>query len=204
MNVCRSWPSEPLPWEQWPEGTPEESGPLYAAEDGIRLKFLPLFSVQDRAAVFEMTDREGRFSLSDPVIMGQPARWILTGEPGTAIAGDTALTLKETALYVQADRCLGLTFGAENTGGVPVTLEIGSIALDDAPLPGELTCRNVLLNAGEETVWEILIPADVISDLGLGQCRSLTVRGRIRPDGGRETDAEFSFAFPYHLGMLGN
>ena len=204
VNACRSCPSEPLPWEQWPEGTPEESSPLYAAEDGIRLKFLPLFSVPVRAAVFEMTDHEGRLSLSEPTLLEQPARWILTGGPGTTAAGDISLTLKETALYVQAGRCLGLTFGAENTGSVPVTLEIGSISIDDARLPDEAVCRSVLLKEGEETVWDILIPADVISELSVGQCRSLTVRGRLRPDGGEETDAEFSFAFPYHLGILGD
>ncbi len=202
VNALRTLPQTPLPFDEWPEAGAEECALPLNARD-VFLRFLPLYSVPDRAAVFEMTGPDGSLTWSEPLKMPQMAKWPLTQVPETREASGMALSLKETALYVQTDRCLSLTFGAAVPDGGPVTLEIEGMSIDGTVLPEALVSRSVHLEAGEETEFCVLIPSDIVSELGLGQCSVLEVLGHAVTDDGDETFVRFTFGFPYHLGMLG-
>ena len=202
VNALRTLPQTPLPFDEWPEAGVEEWA-LPRDTGDVFLRFLPLYSVPDRAAVFEMTGPDGSLTWSEPLKMPQMAKWPLTQVPETRNNSGVSLTLKETALYVQADRCLSLTFGAAVPDGGPVTLEIEGMSIDGMDLPEALVSRSLHLEAGEETELCVLIPSDTVSELGLGQCSVLEVLGHAVTDDGDETFVRFTFGFPYHLGMLG-
>lgn len=202
VNVLRALPQTPRPFDEWPEAGTEECA-LPRDTGDVFLRFLPLYSVPDRAAVFEMTAPDGSLTWSEPLKLPQMAKWPLTQAPETRENAGVSLTLKETALYVQADRCLSLTFGAALPDGGPVTLVIEGMSIDGVDLPEALVSRSLRLEAGKETELSVLIPSDTVSELGLGQCSVLEVRGHAVAAGGDKEDAGSTFGFPYHLGMLG-
>ena len=78
------------------------------------------------------------------------------------------------------------------------------MSIDGTPLPEDLVCRSADLEAGKETEFRVLIPADIVSGLGIGQCSALSVRFHAVTRGGEETDGGIVFRFPYHLGLLGS
>ena len=84
-----------------------------------------------------------------------------------------------------------------------MTLVIEGMSIDGVDLPEALVSRSLRLEAGKETELSVLIPSDTVSELGLGQCSVLEVRGHAVAAGGDKEDAGSTFGFPYHLGMLG-